>query len=265
MQFPGAIYHVRSRGNSKQDIFLCNGDRWTFLKILETVVEKHAWLCHGYCLMTNHYHLLIETPRGNLSRGMKVLNGTYAQAVNRRHGRTGHVYEGRFRSKVVEKESHLLELFRYIALNPVRAGLVTDPADWPWSSCNDICGEARPALLATTEIVLSYFDNSRDGNGSFREYLLEGLDMDVCRDGLPDHLRLEGDPKPAAERPPLGQIIRYGLTGPEQRLHAAAAVLDHGYRIKEVAQHLGVANSTVSRAVKRQRDQRSRADAQASQ
>ena len=134
IEYEGALYHLTSRGNARERIFFTDSDREAFLGILGDVVERFGWLCHAYCLMTNHYHLLIETPNANLSRGMRHLNGVYTQWINRHNKRTGHIFQGRFRSILVEKESHLLELARYVVLNPVRAKMVRSPRDWRWSS-----------------------------------------------------------------------------------------------------------------------------------
>ena len=134
LEFAGAIYHLTARGNRREDIFEDNVDREVFLSVLEKVCDTYNWVCHAYCLMSNHYHLLIETPDGNLSKGMRQLNGVYTQAHNRKHGRSGHVFQGRYKAIVVEKEAYLLELCRYIVLNPVRAGMVRSAKDWPWSS-----------------------------------------------------------------------------------------------------------------------------------
>jgi REP element-mobilizing transposase RayT len=115
IEYPGAIYHVTSRGNARSDIFVDDNDRLHFLNNLSDVVKRFNWLCHSYCLMGNHYHLLIETPEGNLSAGMRQLNGVYTQTYNRVHNKTGHVYQGRFKAILIEKQSHLLELCRYVA------------------------------------------------------------------------------------------------------------------------------------------------------
>src|SRR5436853_5298437 len=134
LEYPGALYHVTARGNAKSDIYLDDGDRRIFERILGTTVTRHRWLLHAFCLMGNHYHLLLETPLPNLSKGMHRLNGSYSQCFNRRHQRVGHVLQGRFTALLVERESYLLELARYVPLNPVRAGFVSSPADWQWSS-----------------------------------------------------------------------------------------------------------------------------------
>ena len=134
IEHPGAVYHVTSRGNAREDIFISDTDRLKFLEILGNTVEKYNWLCHAFCLLDNHYHLIIETPDPNLSLGMRQLNGVYTQSFNRIHQRVGHVFQGRYKAILVEKGNHLLELCRYVVLNPVRAGMVSKPGDWKWSS-----------------------------------------------------------------------------------------------------------------------------------
>ena len=134
IEFPGALYHVTSRGNARQRVFRDDEDRETFLATLAWVVARFRWRCHAYCLMDNHIHLLIDTPQPNLSRGMRQLNGVYTQRFNRRHRRVGHLFQGRFQAILVEKEGYLLELARYIVLNPVRAKMVKTPERYPWSS-----------------------------------------------------------------------------------------------------------------------------------
>jgi len=124
IEYPGAIWHVTSRGNERRDIFRDDDDRHRFLRLLGKVVVIRRWNLHAWVLMANHYHLLIETPEIGLSRGVKWLNQRYAQAFNERHGRVGHLFQGRFKSVLVQREGHLLELLRYIVLNPVRCGIV---------------------------------------------------------------------------------------------------------------------------------------------
>ncbi len=122
VEFPGAIYHITSRGNAKQAIYIDDEDRGRFLGVLSMVVERFQWLCHAYCLMENHYHLLIETPQGNLSSGMRELNGVYTQGLNQRYGRVGHLFQGRYQAILVERDSHLLELCRYVVHIPTHSG-----------------------------------------------------------------------------------------------------------------------------------------------
>mgnify|MGYP000468063423 FL=1 len=140
IEFSGALYHVTSRGDGREDIFIDDSDRQIFLAVLQQVYERFNWQCYSYCLMSNHYHLLINTPEGNLSQGMRQLNGVYTQRFNRSHNRVGHVFQGRYKAILVQKDSYLLELSRYIVLNPVRAGMVRFAKDWPWSSYRSTAG-----------------------------------------------------------------------------------------------------------------------------
>lgn len=118
LEFPGAVYHLTARGDRREDIFLDDADRLTFLDLLAKEVRQQYWRLYAYCLMSNHYHLLIETPKGKLVGGMRRLNGVYTQAFNRRHGRVGHVLQGRYKSILVDKDAYLLELARYHRAQP---------------------------------------------------------------------------------------------------------------------------------------------------
>ncbi len=148
IEFPNALYHVTSRGVRREDIFDDDDDRRAFLKTLGDVVGQFNWLCYAWCLMDNHYHLLIQTPDGNLSKGMRQLNGVYTQLSNRRHRRVGHLFQGRFKAILVDSDGHLLELARYVVLNPVRARMVKRATDWEWSSYRASLGIA-PAPCET--------------------------------------------------------------------------------------------------------------------
>jgi putative transposase len=166
---------VTARGNRGEPVFADDVDRGRFLRYLTHVVDTFKWRCHAYCLMTTHYHLMITTSEPNIGRGMHVLNGRYAQAFNRGHGLKGHVFEDRYYSVIVDRDAHLFELIRYIALNPVRAGLCEGPEQWPWSSYRYVFGDpAKPGFL-TTEFVLECF--SRDPTRApqrLREFVLAG-------------------------------------------------------------------------------------------
>jgi REP element-mobilizing transposase RayT len=132
------LFHVTSRGNNRAIIFVDDVDYQTFLRMLGDVASKRGWVRHAYCLIPNHYHLLIEVPELDLARGMQLLNGRYARRFNQRHGRDGHVFAGPYFAKPVERDEHVVEASRYIVLNPVRAGLCTEPGEWPWSSYSDV-------------------------------------------------------------------------------------------------------------------------------
>lgn len=157
VQYEGALYHVTSRGNERTDIFVHDADRELLLAILADVVDRLEWICHAYCLMTNHYHLVVQTPQANLWQGMHMLNSRYVKAFQRCHGREGHLLERRYRPVLVERQEHLLGVARYVVLNPVRAGICERAEDWPWSSYRATAGLApRPAFL-TTEWLLGSF------------------------------------------------------------------------------------------------------------
>ena len=168
----GAAYHVTTRGTARHAIFRDDDDRRRFLAILGAVVARHAWRCDAYCLMTTHYHVLVTTPAGDLSSGMQLLNGSYAQSFNRRHRRDGHLYRGRFGSVLVEGETHALEAFRYIALNPVRAGACRRPEEWPWSSYRATLGLApRPTFLALGWVLEHFAEQEQVARSRLRSFV----------------------------------------------------------------------------------------------
>jgi putative transposase len=156
------MYHVTSRGNRRQVTYVDDRDHRLFLTLLEVVAERFRWETYAYCLMPNHYHLVVMTPEPNLSRGIQLVNGVYAQRFNRRHGQSGHLFQGRFHSVLVMDDRHLLELSRYLAQNPVRAGLCTRPSEWPWSSCRSLLGVARAPGFLLVDRVLEHFGTDPD-------------------------------------------------------------------------------------------------------
>lgn len=175
IEFAGALYHVTSRGDRQEAIYIDDEDRISFLTLLSKVSKDYNWLIHAYCLMDNHYHLLIETLDGNLSRGMRQLNGVYTQITNRYHGKVGHVFQGRYKAILVQKEKYLLELARYIVLNPVRARMVREAKDWPWSSYRQTSGMTSNDYWLTTEWLLSAFSKkSRTAQKKYRAFVDQG-------------------------------------------------------------------------------------------
>jgi putative transposase len=134
-ELPNGIYHVTSRGTNHCAIYLDDVDRKTFLTLLGSVVARYEWVCYAFCLMKNHYHLIVDTDQPNLSRGMHSLNGGYALRFNQRHGRDGHLFSGRYSVYVIDREPRLEASCRYVLENPVRAGLCATASDWPWSGC----------------------------------------------------------------------------------------------------------------------------------
>lgn len=269
LEFAGALYHITSRGDRREDIFEDDEDRARFLEILAGVVSDFNWVCHAYCLMSNHYHLLVATPDGNLSKGMRQLNGVYTQASNRRHGRSGHLFQGRYKAILVDEEAYLLEVARYVVLNPLRARMVEAVGDWPWSSYAATMGVApRPAWL-TVDGVLGHFGRRRPtARARFAQFVAEGhglpsiwnqlkrqvfLGDDAfvlrARAAMPD---AEGDVNiPSAQRrappPPLASFTAGGL-GREAAMAAAHATGEYSYQ--EIALAFGVHFTTVGRAVR---------------
>jgi putative transposase len=134
IELSGGVYHVTSRGDGREDIYLTDADREIWLEVFSQVCARFNWICHAWCQMSNHYHILIETPEANLAKGMRQLNGVYTQRFNRIHEWVGHVYQGRYKAILVERDSYLLELARYVVLNPLRAKMVKRLENWPWSS-----------------------------------------------------------------------------------------------------------------------------------
>jgi len=194
LEFPNALYHVTSRGNAQQYIYLTDADRQQFLNVLNHVCQRYNWVVHAYCLMSNHYHLLIETPDGNLSKGMRQLNGLYTQDFNRAHKRVGHVYQGRYKAILVEKQAYLLELARYIVLNPVRAEMVRSAKDWKWSSYRATAALAEtPKWLATHWLLSQFAKTKKVAIRRYREFVKAGKNQPSPMDELKNQVFLGGD------------------------------------------------------------------------
>jgi putative transposase len=157
IEYPGAFYHVTSRGNQKQAIFLSEEDRTYFLKCLGDACDKFQSIIHVYCLMENHYHLLIETPRGHLSRIVHSINTTYSVYFNKKHDRCGHLFQGRFKAILVQAEEYAREVGPYVHLNPVRAGLVDSPEEYDWSNFREYLGTMPSRPWTSTTLILSAF------------------------------------------------------------------------------------------------------------
>jgi putative transposase len=153
----GGIYHVFSRGSNRRAIFRFDSDRVDFLGCFESVVKRHELTCFAYCLMRNHFHLVLQTPDGRLSEAMKVLNGRYALRFNRRHGCDAHLFKNRFGAVAQTTDSQFLWTLRYVVRNPVDAGLCSDPGEWPWSSYHASVGEITPPSFVAVTRLWSYF------------------------------------------------------------------------------------------------------------
>jgi len=173
----GGVVHVTARGVRRDAIFADEADRRMFIAFLAQSVHRYRWTCLGYCLMTNHFHLVLSLSSPTLSRGMHRLNGLYARRFNERHGHVGHLFEARFGSALIQTEVHLLDVLRYIVLNPVRAGICSDPGDWPWSSFRATAGMERcPRFLAGARVRRLFARGARGGE-LYAEFVRERAEL----------------------------------------------------------------------------------------
>jgi REP element-mobilizing transposase RayT len=275
IEFAGALYHVTSRGDGQEDIYLDDSDRELFLEALNEVSERFNWTPHAYCLMGNHYHLLLETPDGNLSKGMRQLNGVYTQRFNRKHKRVGHVFQGRYKAIIVQKQTYLLELARYIVLNPVRARMVRSAKDWPWSSYRATAGMADAQPWLTTDWILSAFSDKRsEALERYKAFIAEGKDQPAIWEQLKNQIYLGSDAfiakmqakKPAKEdlseiplgqRRAMAQALEHYAARSNTRDEAIVNAYNSGaYGMKEIGDHFGLHYSRVSRIIANQRKEK---------
>jgi REP element-mobilizing transposase RayT len=264
LEFAGALYHVMARGNARAAIFLNDEDRQAFCQGLSRACDRFGWRLWSYCLMDNHYHLLIETPQPTLSRGMREVNGIYTQAFNRRHGREGHVLQGRYKAVLVDKDRYVRELSRYLVLNPVRAGRCRTAGDWPWSSYNALMGKAAALKGLAVEETLDLFAANRGAaRRAFARFVAEGSGID-----LPENTRqvFLGDEdfvervtvrvEPASKEIPRRQravrsLAHFERTADDRDEAIRAAYASGTYTLRAIGEHFGLHYATVSRIARR--------------
>ena len=268
IEYAGALYHVTSRGDRQEAIFDDDQDRRAFLNVLGEVVFRFRWRCHAYCLMGNHYHLMIETPEANLTKGMRQLNGVFTQWSNRRHKRSGHLFQGRYKAILIDRGSYFLELARYIVLNAVRAGMVKHPRLWKWSSYGATAGTSPPPNWLTT-VLLAEFGNRRAGaRRKYRQFIEEGMGAESIWKDLKGQIYLGDDDFVERMRDKLGEhdedvnIPRVQQRGPAPKLSAIrrqhknrddairAAYETGAYSYQQIAKEYGVHFTTVGRIVR---------------
>jgi REP element-mobilizing transposase RayT len=274
IEFPGAVYHVTSRGNAKQKIYFDDVDRYGFLKLLCETVERFNLILHSYCLMNNHYHLLIETPEGNLSKAMRQLNGVYTQKFNRRHNRVGHLFQGRYKAILIDKHNYLLELCRYIVLNPVRKNLTKKPENWHWSSFRATALLDKKIPCLHIDWILSQFDRKRrEAARKYKYFVYAKLNaafpwekltsqiilgekdfVEKLKCLLKEKRELKEIPRVQRylDRPSLENLFEESLfskTMRDEKIYVAYT--KYGYTLKEIAGFLGLHYATASRAIKR--------------
>jgi putative transposase len=259
ISYPGALYHLTSRGNERRPVFREDADRFHFLRILANTVERFSWACYSYCLMDNHFHLFIETPLANISQGMKHLIGVYTQYFNWKYKRVGHLFQGRFKGILVEKESYFLELCRYIVLNPVRAAMCEDPADYLWSSYRATMGLAPTPAFLTIQPILDHFGSNRqNARVAYERFVLDGIDSrpwERLRGQiyLGSEAFIQSMPKSDESKKYFNRNPRHDPARPslEAILKNPNGIIDartrYGYQVKEIAIHLGLHRNTVSR------------------
>jgi len=269
IELAGGLYHVTSRGDRREAIFFDDADRRDWLEVFAQVCARFNWLCHGWCQMSNHYHLVIETVEGNLSQGMRQLNGVYTQHVNRKYERVGHVFQGRYKAILVEKEGYLLELSRYVVLNPVRAGMVSDAGQWPWSSYAAMVGDVPAPSWLTIDWLLGQFGEHRSvAVARYQDFVRAGIGLAPLWDGLRGQIYLGSDAflsrmqalpntsvaaeVPHTQRRPLAKpLLEYRQDGPDPATCMAAAYASGDYTMQAIAKAFEVHYTTVSRAVRK--------------
>ena len=271
LEYAGALYHVTSRGDRRALIYLDDTDRAFWIQTVAEVCARFDFVVHSFCQMGNHYHLLMETNQANLSEGMHQLNGIYSQYFNRRHNMVGHVFQGRYKAILVQKESYLLELVRYIVLNPVRANVVALPEDWIWSSYRLMIGTTPPPSWLSVEWILEKFNRSQpEAIQAFRAFVLAGIGKENPLTQVHGQLILGDEAFVARFQPSPAIIAAPGIT----RTHRSAVALplqaylekyldrdeaiarahaSASYTIDVIARHFGVSHKTAARAIKRWR------------
>lgn len=269
IEFPGALYHVTSRGDRRKLIFIDDLDRATWLSIVRLVCKRFNFIIHAYCQMGNHYHLMVETVEGNLSRGMRQLNSLYSQQFNRRHHLVGHVLQGRYKSILVQKESYLLELARYVVLNPVRAGIVSTPDAWKWSSYQATTGQRpAPEWLEVNWVLRQFGNTPASALEKYRQFIAAGIgecsplaetkhQIVLGDQGFVEQhsQRLDSKNFTAVVKPQRQlaamTLAQYQATYPDRNESMFRAYRSTAFTMLEIADWFGVSYKTVGRAVRR--------------
>jgi REP element-mobilizing transposase RayT len=268
LEIAGGFYHVTARGDGREAIYLDDTDRAAFQAVIMDVIQLFNWSLHAYCLMGNHYHLLVETPDGNLSQGMRQLNGVYTQRFNRRHKRVGHVFQGRYKAIIVQKDTYLQELSRYIVLNPVRARMVRSAQEWPWSNYRATAGQTQtPAWLDTAPTLSLFGARKVEAQTRYRAFVAQGKDQpspwahlknqiylgtDAFVAQLQTAIEADADLReiPSAHRRPVPKdLTYYAKKYPARDQAITQAYASGGYSQKTIGDYFGLHYSRVSRIV----------------
>lgn len=268
-EFPGALYHVTARGDRQQAIYRDDTDRLFWLEVLKKTCERFNFSVHGFCQMTNHYHLLVETGDANLSRGMRQLNGIYSQYFNRRHRVVGHLFQGRYKAILVQKEAHLREAARYVVLNPVRAGMVRLPDDWHWSSYHLVTSlDASPPWMQTNLILAQFGATRLEAIQAYRSFIVAGIGGSNPFNNVRHQLFLGDEAFIAGHRcaefdTTLNEVTRthrralalsldeYQAKFQDRDTAIAQAYRSTAYTMAQIAAHFHISYATVSRIIHR--------------
>ena len=274
IEYEGALYHVTARGNARKPIFKDDEDRLIFFRVLIQVKRRYNWIYHAYCLMDNHYHLIAETPEANLSKGMRHVNGVYTQLFNKRHNQVGHLFQGRYKAILIDRENYLLEVCRYVVLNPVRAREVKRPEDWKWSSYRSTTGMERPEKFLSTDWILGQFNENRvQAQREYREFVMNGIGNEsIWKEvkeqsffggkkfitGIKKYIGVDEKVKEIPRRQRyVGRLsledIFHDVKGEKSKRDQKIlkAVEQYGFTQKEVAGYLGMHYSSISRMLKK--------------
>lgn len=275
IEFPGAVYHVTSRGDRREAIFDDDVDRQLFMDTTGAALDRYHGCALAYCLMGNHYHLVLQTRRANLSLLMRHINGVFTQVYNRRHQKTGHLFQGRFKAILIDRDAYLLEVCRYVDLNPVRAGMVTHPADWLWSSYRAHVGsEVAPVWLDRASVhgyLLGHeVGNHRDTRRAALRYarlVAQGKDIRLWDDALKQQIylgdesfiqrmqallepeRAESVEVPRIQRRAALKSIKAYLDAHGRNKAMVKACREGGHTLSAIAQEVGLSASRVSRII----------------
>jgi len=269
LEFEGALYHVTARGDRREPIFEDDADRRALLEIVAQGIERFDAMVFAYCLMGNHYHFVLQTRQPNLSRLMRHINGVYTQSYNRRHGKVGHLFQGRFKAVLVDRDAYLLEVCRYVDLNPVRAKMVKRPEDWGWSSYRAHTGQVEtPAWLdsATLHCRLAPRAPRREGPARYAQFVAGGKGVKLWEEALSGQIYLGGEEfvqrmlcyvasqdaqeVPVVQRCPVAKPLQWYFEQHDRDEAIAMAYLDGGYTQTVIAKSAGLSVSRVSRLIK---------------
>jgi REP element-mobilizing transposase RayT len=271
IEFPGAVYHVTSRASDRRFVFGDAEDRGVFLNVLDNVVSRFSWLIHSYVLMDDHYHLVVEVPEGNLSKGMRQLNGVYTQHVNRRHAQEGPIFHGRFKSILLEKKNYLLPVCRHVVTNPARSKGKLNFSSYKWSSYRALAGRVQaPTFLHNVDVLNHFGKREKEAQKKYREYVKEGVGKDSPLEErthqvllgsnrflsemqpilLGESLQKRG-PKSVKRRRSLNALFKQvdNKTRGERNELMKKAHVDFGYTLMQIGDHLGLHYTTVSKVI----------------